>query len=87
MRCTSMTLFFVLFALAMTQLAVSHFLMSEFDMATEYPTGQEWEEHRKQSEELEKKILECQDPVELEKLYLQHAALIEKWKQRNKPTS
>ena len=86
MRCASITLFFVLFALTMTQFVVTHFLMSEFDRSTEYPTGREWEEHRKHSRELETKMCECQDPVELEKLYLQHAALIEKWRLRNQPT-
>ena len=80
-----MTLFFALFALGMTQFVVSQFFVSEFDRATQYPTGQEWEEHRRRSEELEKKMRECKDPAEFEKLCLQHAALTEKWRLRINP--
>jgi hypothetical protein len=85
MRCTSTTLFFVLFALSITQLVVSQVFVSESDKPTEYPTGQEWEEHRKKCKEVEKKMRECEDQVEFEKLCLQHIALINKWRLRINP--
>jgi hypothetical protein len=84
MRYLATTIFFALFALAVTLIAISHFIESTVEMRTEYPTGQEWREHRQQADELEKKMQKCSDPVELEKLYRQHSALIEQWKKSTK---
>ena len=80
------SMFFVLFAIAMTLIAVSHFIESKVEMRTEYPASREWREHRQQAEELEKKMRQCKDPVELEKLCRQHSQLFEQWKKRTKPT-
>jgi antitoxin component HigA of HigAB toxin-antitoxin module len=77
MRCSPTAIFLVLLSVAMIQFAVSHLLVSDLEMSTEDPTSQDWKEYRKKAEELEKKIMECEDPVELAKLYLQHGALIE----------
>lgn len=82
MRSLTTTICFMLFALSLTLLAASHFLSSRIEMHQEYPTSREWQEHRHQAEELEKKMQECKDPIELEKLCRQHAELIEQWKHR-----
>jgi hypothetical protein len=85
MRFTSATIFFLLVAMAMTVIAVSHFIETKVELRTKHSTSPEWLEHRKQANELEKMMQECKDPVELEKLYRQHSALIEQWKIISKP--
>ena len=85
MRSLATMIFVVLFAAAVTLIAASHYLESMVEMHTRYPTGREWREHRQQAEALEKKMQQCKDPVELEKLHRQHLELTEQWKKRIKP--
>jgi hypothetical protein len=87
MRYIATMIFLVLFAATVTLVAVSHFIDSMAEMPTQYPTGPEWQEHRQQAEELEKKMQQCKDPEELEKLHRQHFKLTERWKTRIKPLS
>ena len=84
MKSLATMIFFVLFAAAMTLIAVSHLIESTVELRTQYPTGREWREHRQQAEELEEKMRHCKDPVELEKLHRQHLDLTEQWKKRIK---
>lgn len=84
MRLNSTTIFFVLFAL--TLIAVNHYIVSGVETSTEFPTGPEWDEHRRRTGELERKMMERKDPTELEKLHRQHAALVEQWRERIRPT-
>ena len=80
MRCISATIFIVMFALALTLMAASHLVESRVEMPTKHPTSPEWLEHRNHAKELEKRMRECNDPVEVEKLCRQHSALLEQWK-------
>ena len=85
MRYLATMMFSGLFVVAMILTAASHFIESTVEMRTQYPTGREWREHRQQAEALEKKMQQCKDPVELEKLHRQHFDLTEQWKKRIKP--
>jgi hypothetical protein len=81
----STTIFFVLFAVAGILLAVSHVIESTVECPVDNPTSREWREHRQQAEQLETKMRQCKDSVELESLRCQHLQLIEQWKKRIKP--
>ena len=83
MRSLATMIFFVLFAVAMTLIAGSHLIESTVELRTQYPTGREWREHRQQAEELEKKMRQCKDSVELERLRCQHLQLIEQWRKKH----
>jgi outer membrane biogenesis lipoprotein LolB len=83
MRSPATMFFVVLFAAALTLTAASHFLDTTVEQSSDNPSSREWREHRQQAEELEKKMRQCKDSVELEKLRRQHLRLYEQWRKKH----